>query len=310
MKSNELNGARTFAVMVGEGSGCFFQPIGADYSYILTLKHNLKDKPQETVIILPSIINNGKDRQIKITQVYKHRDNNTDAAIIQVEKRDGIAHLCAMKHDEVTELEGFWVIGFPKTRREIKGEDPYREDELKRLGTKNTKKIEFCLVDIFDRPSMLGMSGGGIIMPTSENRYSIIAVQKQMAVKNGKESGKRVLAIPVYIFEEIIKENNLISLYLESEKTEDEVIGKIKDKINAPYWEPMDCDEVLELLTKMDKMLKEKEIRLANASEITSKAVVISQFKEMIESYRREATSDKKIPNKMLVVADKFRLFF
>ena len=38
---------KRYSVIVGEGSGCFFQPMTADYTYILTAKHLFFDEEED-----------------------------------------------------------------------------------------------------------------------------------------------------------------------------------------------------------------------------------------------------------------------
>ena len=40
----EKDDFKLYSLIVGEGSGCFFQPMTTDYSYILTAKHVLFEK--------------------------------------------------------------------------------------------------------------------------------------------------------------------------------------------------------------------------------------------------------------------------
>ena len=143
MTSEQLNGLRKFAVMVGNGSGCFFQPRGADYSYILTVRHNLNaEESVKTKIILPSFDGTEEDQCIEPIRIYEHDDKGIDAAIIQIEKINGLSNLRAINQKKSQVRDGFWLIGFPDGRRRQiiengPADDPYKLFEFE------TNSIEY-----------------------------------------------------------------------------------------------------------------------------------------------------------------------
>lgn len=314
MTPEQLNGLRKFAVMVGNGSGCFFQPVGAHYSYILTVKHNLNaEESIKTKIMLPSADDTGEDQCIEPIRIYEHDDKDIDAAIIQIEKRAGIAHLHAMNQTKSQERKGFWLIGFPDSRKDLIKKNGHRGDEYKvfkfeMLDKKKSEHTEFESLNNVDKPAINGMSGGGM-MSFWGNKYQLFGIQTQMAAEDKYEVG-RVWVLPIGVFEEIIKKHGLLSLYSNETDTEKEIIEKINEKVKFPFWEPRDCDEVVECLARLNDIYMDKEVNLENATKIITRRGIISQFKEIVEYYRKEANSDKKVSDGILDFAKKINALF
>ena len=77
-----------FTVKVEGGSGCIYQPINDEYSYVLTAKHVILGKTEPS-IIRQTIDENGTlvNQTLEIIgNPFLHSDENKDAAIIKVKK--------------------------------------------------------------------------------------------------------------------------------------------------------------------------------------------------------------------------------
>ena len=72
-----------FTVKVAGGSGCLFQPLDSEYSYVLTAKHVIEGV-ENIEIVRQYIGNDGNkvDEILKILEIpYMHSNPNKDAAI-------------------------------------------------------------------------------------------------------------------------------------------------------------------------------------------------------------------------------------
>lgn len=201
-----------FTVKVASGSGCLFQPLNSEYSYVLTAKHVVEDV-ENIEIIRQYIEKDGTkmDERLEILETpYLHTSPDKDAAIIKVKKIGGIESL--LRSDlKPLERENWYLCGHPDSR-ENNGFS-YRKNKLK-IENPVELYIEGEIERNVNHSEIVGQSGGGIIKSES-SCFLLAGIQKKMAVEDEKETLSRVHFAPLSFFDEIIEENeaNLSPLF-------------------------------------------------------------------------------------------------
>jgi hypothetical protein len=162
---------RCFAVKVNAGSGCLFQPDSTDYTYVLTVKHNLERKNEdgEKVLMDKEEIkifrgNVDKDPISKIITYEIH--DKLDLALIVI-PHVGDSELC-LAHSNPIHNEPLILYGYPSRLSEIS--DEKREDIQCLCGMQREDQsgVEIGTVhgqhtwDINTQKAMLGFSGSGV----------------------------------------------------------------------------------------------------------------------------------------------------
>lgn len=201
-----------FTVKVAGGSGCLFQPLDSEYSYVLTAKHVIEGV--ENIEIVRQYIGedgNKVDETLKILEIpYIHSNPNKDAAIIKVKKIDGIESL--LRSDLSTiEKENWYLCGHPNSRGA--NDFSYRKNKLK-IENPVELYIEGEIERNVNHSEVVGQSGGGIIK-SEGSCFLLVGIQKKMAVEDEEETLSRIHFAPLTFFDEIIEENeaNLSPLF-------------------------------------------------------------------------------------------------
>lgn len=196
-----------FTVKIADGSGCLFQPINTEYSYVLTAKHVIEGV-DNIEIVRQYIKENGLPENENLEIVGKpflHSDSNKDAAIIKVKKINNIEGLLRADLDLI-EKENWYLCGHPETR--INGNFSYRKNKLK-IENPVELYIEAEIEKAVTHSEIVGQSGGGIIK--SENSCFLLAgIQKKMAGEDDVESISRIHFAPLSFFDEIVEENKTL----------------------------------------------------------------------------------------------------
>jgi hypothetical protein len=196
-----------YSVKVEGGSGCLFQPINDEYSYVLTAKHVISGNNA------PSIIRQTLDENdtpinetIEIIGMpFLHSEPNKDAAIIKVKKIEGIDDL--IRDDLKSEnREGYYLCGHPKSR--ANNAFSWRENKISIENRKEFGYFEGELDRVANREEVIGQSGGGIIK-IEESCFLLAGIQKKMTAPDVNESLGRVDFMPLSFFDEIISENQV-----------------------------------------------------------------------------------------------------
>lgn len=194
-----------FTVKVANGSGCLFQPLNSEYSYILTAKHVIEGV-EHIEIVRQYIREDGEkvDESLEMLEIpYLHSSPDKDAAILKIKKTDGIESL--LRSDLSTiEKENWYLCGHPDSR-ENNGFS-YRKNKLK-IENAVELYIEGEIERNVNHSEIVGQSGGGIIKSES-SCFLLAGIQKKMAVEDEKESLSRVHFAPLSFFDEIIEENS------------------------------------------------------------------------------------------------------
>ncbi len=194
-----------YTVKVESGSGCLFQPINDEYSYVLTANHVLSGN-NAPLIIRQNLDENGNviNETLEIIgQPFSHTDKNKDAAIIKVKKIAGIDSI--LRADLSSEnREGFYLCGHPNSR--VNNAYSWRENKVSIENKKQYGYIEAELSRVATRSEIVGQSGGGIIK-IEESCFLLAGIQKQMTVSDAQETLGRIDFMPLSFFDEIINEN-------------------------------------------------------------------------------------------------------
>lgn len=194
-----------FTVKVAGGSGCLFQPLNSDYSYVLTAKHVIEGV--ENIEIIRQYIGidgNKVDETIEILEIpYTHSDANKDAAIIKVNKVDGIESLLRADSNSI-DKENWCLCGHPESRKN--NGFSYRRNKLK-IENPVELYIEGEIERNVNHSEVVGQSGGGIIK-SEDSCFLLVGIQKKMAVEDDKETLSRIHFAPLTFFDEIIEEND------------------------------------------------------------------------------------------------------
>lgn len=196
---------RKYSLIVEGGSGCLFQPINEEYSYVLTAKHVISgnNSPKITRKVLND---NGTLENYNIEIIgkpYLHSDVNKDAAIIKIKKVEDIDSL--LREDLSSEnIEGYYLCGYPKSRRDQN--DSFRLDELTILQPKENNYREAKSKQPIIYNEVIGQSGGGYLK-VEETYFLISGIQSKMVAEDGKETLGRIVFMPLSFYDEIINEN-------------------------------------------------------------------------------------------------------
>ncbi len=194
-----------YTVKVDGGSGCLFQPINDEYSYVLTAKHVISDNNSPS-IIRQNLDENGTliEESLEIIgEPFRHSDKNKDAVIIKVKKIELTEAL--LRDDLLNEnKDGYFLCGHPNSRRNQN--DSFRLDEISILQPKEHNYIESKSKQPIIYTEVIGQSGGGILK-VEDSCILIAGIQSRMAAEDGKETLGRLVFMPLSFYDDIILEN-------------------------------------------------------------------------------------------------------
>jgi len=188
---------KRYTVMVGEGSGCLFQPMTPDYTYILTARHLFyeekdddRGQKQETeypngkeITIIKNIQtqNGWIEEQIpytlqKGTTYFPHKE--ADIAILKITPSLADFDQIATSDLLSTSID-YELCGFPNT---LRGNDPgekYSTHRIERLISSGNYSYSAQLFGTLNQLNIEGMSGGGVLKIVG-NHLSILGIQSKM----------------------------------------------------------------------------------------------------------------------------------
>lgn len=187
-----------FIAVVNEGSGVIFQPMTDEYSYILTAKHTLYEDKE-----MKKPIQNHKlsVRNTDINFIKKYEHNNSDIAILKIIKVNIETPLKCFKDIEDKKYD-FW--GHPKYSRNHNDEESLDNFKLMANKTESNESIV-----VFDNPEFSekqvidGFSGGGIFTQENDLIY-LVAIEFEMNALPTKRRDRRIKAVSIKAFDEII----------------------------------------------------------------------------------------------------------
>lgn len=216
MSANDL---KKHTAKVGTGSGCVFQPMDENSTYILTAKHIFQNKNQETgkyeeffvdgcevpVTFLEFDGNswNGIDQTFTMRfeeNFFPHQ--NADAAILKIPFRHGYDNIHASKERLTNE---YYLCGFPNR---LKYQDALGDRAATYVVARFKQSGDFFDVaelgnGITTKDEIVGCSGGGIMAFDKKSNVFLTGIQSRMAT-NADISLGEIGVIPVRYFEEII----------------------------------------------------------------------------------------------------------
>lgn len=214
-----INDLKKYTVKVGCGSGCVFQPMDDEYTYILTAKHLFQNKNEETDEL--EYLNDGVEIPLTFLDFDGNKWNvhseifticfeenffphqNADAAILKIIHRAGFDNI----HIRKKRLENeYYLNGFPG-----------------RLGHQDTvgnSVATFAVArfkqsgDFFDvaelsnhnltRDEIQGCSGGGIMAVDAKSNVFITGIQSRMATNVDLSLGE-IGFVPSRYYEDIVE---------------------------------------------------------------------------------------------------------
>jgi len=218
----DYNDLKRFTVQVGNGSGCLFQPMDDNHTYILIAKHLFQtnepraedrsylDNGFETSVIF-QIYNDGlwseySDPFILNLEVnfFPHPNQLVDAAILKIPYKEGYNKIDSYLDKDAT-LD-YFLCGFPE--RLATGNEPGEKSTLHPieyfLGSGNYFEIA-KLDDGLNKGDIEGCSGGGIMCISKIGNIGIIGVQSRMANVTLDNFGE-IGYIPMSFYDEIVDE--------------------------------------------------------------------------------------------------------
>ncbi|MBS1773086.1 MAG: hypothetical protein JST82_09495 [Bacteroidetes bacterium] len=210
MQPNEI---RQYCVIVNNGSGCIFQPLDLEYTYILTAKHVIEDDQNILSRLVRFEFRDGQIHEIQVAfdplvlgeNYFPHPAK--DIAILKVAKIEG--HDKIIRQDDIAYMEQrFSLYGFPNTRRNAGAmADWIRIDnDIRILQTKDNGMCEAELLGNPQHHEIIGQSGGCYVRVTGEH-LNLIGIQNRV-VEAQEEYRGRVDFTPIRHFDEIINENS------------------------------------------------------------------------------------------------------
>lgn len=216
MSANDL---KRHTAKVGSGSGCVFQPMDDQSTYILTAKHlfqftneetdNLEfidDGTQVSIIFIEFDGNSWNGTEETFTMEFEENffpHPDADAAILKITYREGYANIHIRKERLTNE---YYLCGFPNRLR-------YQDAVGDRASTFVVARFKqsgdfFDVVElgngITTADEIEGCSGGGIMAFDEKSNVFITGIQSRMATDVNISLGE-IGIIPVRYFEEIIE---------------------------------------------------------------------------------------------------------
>jgi hypothetical protein len=200
---------QTISVIIDDGTGVLFQPMTREYTYILTVKHNLQyeddrqnwnDKNKDAIVIKNNF---GTKINIEIINIYHHQ--SLDISIVKIKYLD-ITYLVNLSTNTLTDGIDFNLYGYPGTRRreELKS----RLIKLKYNNQPNEDLIVMKNSEHSSQGEIRGYSGGGVFYEEDEELY-LIGIQRKMDDESRQEESNNSLnIIPINKFFEIVETNS------------------------------------------------------------------------------------------------------
>ncbi len=215
---------RKYAVKVNNGSGCLFQPDiskqpkESKFTYVLTAKHNIKNEDKTEIFPKGNIeVYRGNEQnpgnELKVLEVFHHRDEGKDAAILKVDYVDDNINLYYTSCQRSDSLRFF---GYPIRReKELKKNTGVMiktagvncqfdmEHQDKRIEIV-PKKTQFGY-DGNAHEHIKGFSGCGVFKEV-KNDILLVGILSRLGDQSG--AGDNILILPIDYFKEIISQHN------------------------------------------------------------------------------------------------------
>lgn len=188
------------------GSGVLMKPLDTTVLYILTAWHCLKDETEDTIEI--SFADNlYEEVNIQVKKIYK--DENTDSAIIVVERFDDNVKFVGFSNKPFESHINGYHTGFPSCRAGENGIRAFAIRNVNRIWHDQGNFVEYTYTPVPEKHELTGLSGGGVF---NEN-YQLLGIHKQSANEDKKEELGSALYIPCKWFYALMVANRLSPIY-------------------------------------------------------------------------------------------------
>ena len=273
---------KSYSVIVENGSGCFFQPMTMNYTYILTAKHlflnEIKNeqgqkikvqKPDGTAINIIRLIKK-QDTWIRETIPFELRQDENfflhekaDIAILKINYMDGYNAITVQ--DTFENDKGFALCGFPES---LQDGAEYTSRLIESFIGSGNQCYCALLSPILGKHNIDGMSGSGILK-LNDDGISIIGIQSKMA--STQFPAGQIGFVPLKFAKEITEAN-----------------PKQLEPLLPPYFSSFKFlkDEIFQIsfgvLTK-ERVKKLTNILLAKAVEVENSQLTPKYIKDFLE---------------------------
>ncbi len=210
---------KLYSILVGNGSGCFFQPMTEDYTYILTAKHlffieqendrgetiqiELEDN-EEVEIWMHQKVHSGWE-EVKIPFTLKKNNNyyphkNADIAILKVNHISDYNSISVQ--NQSYGVANFELCGSPISFRDNNEGERYTSHAIERFMATGNYIQGAQIFGTLNQNDIEGMSGGGILSILNDNIY-LIGIQSKMASRTINQAGQ-IGFVPMKYFDDIV----------------------------------------------------------------------------------------------------------
>lgn len=217
-----IDDIRKYVVVVNGGSGCIFQPVDKEYSYILTAKHNLTDNSNriDTLVRFQYNKNKWEKSLIEIDSLVEGRNYfshpNKDIAILKINRITDLEPIHRIDtNDILQEPDNYCLCGYPETRRNAEKDESEKntEDESRWYRIDQGITIKDCRnnglreAEVPNNPGfkeIKGHSGGCIVKISGNNNLLLAGIQNKMAPAKDEALGN-IQFSTIDNFDEIIE---------------------------------------------------------------------------------------------------------
>lgn len=214
------NNLKEYSVIVAEGSGCLFQPMTDEYTYILTAKHLFfyeqdngrgKEKLQivdGTKIDIKRCVEMGTEWKEEVIDFiliegetyFPH--NEADIAILKITPAiEGFDRICTSNQNEI--IKETFLCGYPDTSRNNGEGDKYSDFKIERIISTGNNIVNAQVDSALNQNNISGISGGGILY-IDKDYINIIGIQSQMTNSSNYQAGQ-VAFVPISLFDDIVE---------------------------------------------------------------------------------------------------------
>lgn len=202
---------RKLSVVVNEGSGCLFQPATQEYTYVLTVKHNVAE--EESGILFDNIkIIKFYPQVASLTPIKTYLHPTLDLALIKVPYQKELNF--PIFFNKPQRNDRLRIAGYPSYKRE--GDDDWLQTILARADIDtNDSQYEvigeqpFFTAEKTPQETIIGFSGSGLFDESSE--LPVLKGMMPSLVSAGGEHN-RLNVLNIHCFNEIIIREGLLPI--------------------------------------------------------------------------------------------------
>lgn len=218
MSANDL---KKHTAKVGTGSGCVFQPMDENSTYILTAKHLFQNKNQETGKYEEFIVDgcevpvtflefDGSSWDSTVDNFILRFEENffphpdADAAVLKIPYREGYENIHISK---TRGQSSFYLSGFPENLSNQSTVSSQYDSEKINTFLQEDDYFEIAQLNnpILNFSEIGGYSGGGIMRFDESENVFVTGIQSRMAKEKLSLDLGKIGFVPIRYFEEIIE---------------------------------------------------------------------------------------------------------